>query len=173
MKKKLCITLFLFVATVVATGCGIVNNAGRVFGWADEQLPIGDTVGKIGETYKTSRFSFIVKSVTPLATYNGIPPEDGYTLYDVVIWEKNISDSPLPIYTGDFFMDHDSYIDYVYALDPESDAPAPEELTLGAGEETEYHLLFETPAVESGLMLMIELFNGDTMGATTFAINVN
>jgi hypothetical protein len=146
-----------------------VSSAGRALG----QLLEGDVTGEIGKDYRTKWFSFNIASVEEVAAYAGYTPEEGYTLIDVIVSETNIFEDAIPLGTFDFYMDSDSFVDYIYPLDPLDDSMMPLEFELMPDESVEYHMVYEIPIERDGLVLMYTEFDEDDVEHATFTINLN
>lgn len=172
--KRYALLLLAGLLALSLCACGGLNEAAGSVGEAIGQMLSGDVTGEVGKVYRTEWFSFTVESVEVVSSYAGYTPAEGYVLYDTVVTETCTFDQPIPMGTFDFFMDHDSFMDYAYPLDPLNDSMMPLEFELDKGEFATYHMVFEVPEdVESGLRLMyVEVDENDTEHAT-FTIKVN
>jgi hypothetical protein len=151
------------------TAAGAISSAGRALG----QLLEGDVTGEIGKDYRTEWFSFNIASVEEVSEYAGYTPTEDYTLVDVIVSETCIFDQAIPMGTFDFYMDSDSFEDYIYPLDPLDDSMMPLEFDLAPDESVQYHMVYEIPVERDGLVLMYtEIDESDTEHAT-FTINLN
>lgn len=140
-----------------------VNNALDAVG----QLLSGDVTGEVGKNYSTQWFTFNVKSIETVAEYAGYTPAEGNKLIDVVVTEKNIFGEEIPMGTIDFYLDEDSFEEYVFPIAPLDDTMMPEEFGLAANETVEYHLIYEVPEDISAMNFMFTEFDeSETVGAT-------
>jgi hypothetical protein len=151
------------------TAANAVSTAGRALG----QLLEGDVTGEIGKDYRTEWFSFNVASVEEVSEYAGYTPAEGYTLVDVVVSETNIFESAIPMGTFDFYMDSDSFMDYIFPLDPLDDSMMPLEFELAPDESVQYHMVYEIPVERDGLALMYTEIDEDEVEHATFTIKLN
>lgn len=176
MKKMFLVALAAM--TVAMTGCSSVSDTvGQAVSEAVQevaaQLVTGDVVGEIGTTYSTQWFEFNVESIEFVSEYAGYAAEEGNTLIDVVVTEKGTFDEPVPMGIFDFIVDHESFEEYAYPMEPLDDTMMPEEFDLAKDETVTYHMVFEVPEDTEGLFLFYtEIDESDTEGAT-FTININ
>ncbi|MDR3321364.1 MAG: DUF4352 domain-containing protein [Synergistaceae bacterium] len=175
--KKLRIALIV-VAIVVALVPGVIHVISRTSGGEGTLEAIGsylkgDVMGEIGKRYSTKWFQFTVKSVEKKQEYAGYKADDENILVDVVVTERCTFDETTDMSKDDFYLDAESFPDYIYPVDPLDDSMMPLEFQLEPKEEREYHMLYEIPADTTGLKLVyIELDVEGNIGAT-FTINVS
>ena len=180
MKKRLLATVTLaFALVLVLSSCSkaaeslndAVSSGIDSASSAIDNLLSGNVTGEIGKSYSTQWFSFTVKSIKSVPEYAGYTPAEGMQLIDVVVTEKNIFNQTIPMGTSDFYLDENSWPDYIYPMDPLDDTMMPIEFDLAVGETAEYHMVYEVPAEFSAMMLLYtEIDVTETEGAT-FTIN--
>ncbi|MDR0500791.1 MAG: hypothetical protein LBG97_06050 [Coriobacteriales bacterium] len=166
----MCFTLF------ATAGCGAQEELGNAVNSVTEavgQLLTGDVTGEVGKDYRTQWFTFNIKSVTEVSSYAGIEPEEGNTLIDVVIYEKNIFEEAIPMGTFDFWMEAPTFDRPVYPLDPEDSTMMPLEFDLETSESVTYHMVYEVPKNTADLVLKFTEVDVDSREGATFTIKVN
>ena len=172
MKKKYLAVTIVIAIVLALTSCG--TKAADEIKHTIAQMIQGNISGEIGKTYATQWFEFTVESIKSVDSYAGYTPNEGYALVDVLITEKGTfdDDRPTPMGTFDFYMDSDTFSDYLFPLDPIDSTMMPEEFDLEYGEVVTYHMVYEVPEDVSDLKLMYtEIDEADEEGAT-FSINV-
>ncbi|MDR1651054.1 MAG: DUF4352 domain-containing protein [Synergistaceae bacterium] len=132
----------------------------------------GSVTGEVGKEYSTKWFSFTVHSVKKVGEYAGYSPEEGNVLLDVDIEERCTFDEDIDMGTFDFFVDADSFLDYVYPLDPRDGTMMPEEFTLEPKESRRYHMVYEVPEDTRGLRLIYREVDETDKEHATFTINI-
>ena len=176
MYKKFMAMALTVAMAFVLTSCGdTATKVKEEIKQTIAQAISGNVKGEVGKSYSTQWFEFTVESIMAVDSYAGYVPQEGNILVDVFITEKGTFDDaePSPMGTFDFYMDSDTFYDYVYPLDPLDSTMMPEEFDLAYGETVTYHMVYEVPAGLNDLKLMYtEIDERDTEGAT-FTINVN
>jgi hypothetical protein len=133
----------------------------------------GDVTGEVGKAYLTQWFNFSVLSVERVKEYSGYVSEDGNILIDVEIAELCTFDESIDMGISDFFMDSDSFLEYVYPITPLDDTMMPEHFMLQPKEKATYHMVYEVPEDTDDLRLVyIELDEKNNEGAT-FTIKIS
>jgi hypothetical protein len=64
---------------------------------------------------------------------------------DIVVKETNIFDESIPMGTFDFWVDSDSFDEYLMPLAPLNDTMMPEEFELAVDDSVTYHIIYEVP----------------------------
>lgn len=166
MKKRILAAIAVIAAvTMLFTGCDAISNAVA-------QVISGDVTGQVGKTYATQWFEFSIDAIELVPSYAGYTAAPGHKLVDVVISEKGTFDDPSPMGTFDFRIDHDSFSEWYWPLDPLDSTMMPEEFYLAKDEEVQYHMVYEVPDDVQGLMLIyIEEDEQGNVG-NTFTINI-
>ncbi|MDR2514331.1 MAG: hypothetical protein LBD02_03875 [Christensenellaceae bacterium] len=165
--KKAALAALALCLCLTLLACSSVQEAGTKLAEQVGQLLHGDVTGKIGETYRTEWFNFSVSSIKEVKEYAGYTPKEGNTLYDVVITELSTFADPIPMGTFDFYMDAESFDEYVFPMDPIDETMMPTEFTLNKDDNVNYHMVYEVPSGTAGLKLMYtELSEADEKGAT-------
>ncbi|MDR1205788.1 MAG: hypothetical protein LBL26_09975 [Peptococcaceae bacterium] len=165
--------VFLTVLVFALSGCGgSVRQAALNTAKSVVEMLSGDVTGEVGKTYATQWFEFTVQSIGEVSEYAGYTPEDGYTLYDVLITETGTFDEASPMGTFDFYMDASSFEDYIYPLDPMSDDMMPMEFDLEPNQTVEYHMVYEIPSNASGVNLMYTEVDAEENEGVTFNIPI-
>ncbi|MDR2771530.1 MAG: hypothetical protein LBB57_05795 [Clostridiales Family XIII bacterium] len=174
MRKKLFFGSMVVLSLALAlSGCGnSVKEVARNAAQSVVEMLSGDVVGEIGKAYGTQWFEFTIKSIGEVSEYAGYAPEEGYTLYDVLVTETGTFDEASPMGTFDFYMDAPSFSDYIYPLDPLSDEMMPLEFDLDTDETVEYHMIYEIPIDTAGLNLMYTEVDEDENEGITFSIPI-
>jgi hypothetical protein len=174
--KKLRIALIIVVIVVVLVP-GVIRVISRTSEGEGTLEAIGsylkgDVTGEVGKRYSTKWFQFTVKSVEKTQEYAGYEAEDENILVDVVVTERCTFDETTDMSKDDFYLDEESFPDYIFPIDPFDDSMMPAEFQLEPKEEREYHMVYEIPADTTGLKLVyIEQDIEGNIGAT-FTINV-
>jgi hypothetical protein len=151
-----------------SSGGGVVANAIDSVG----NFLKGNVTGEVDKVYSTEWFNFAVRSIEKVDEYAGYSAEEGFILLDVVVEELNTFSEDIPMGTFDFYLDSDTFIDYIFPLDPLDDTMMPTEFSLSPSEDVKYHLLYEIPDGVADLRLMYtEIDEEDNEGAT-FTITV-
>jgi hypothetical protein len=134
---------------------------------AVDKLLTGSVTGEVGKTYSTQWFRFSVSSIEKVKKYADYSPQEGNILVDVLIAEQCTFDRPIEMGSYDFFVDAESFEEYVYPLDPLDDTMMPKSFELAPNEKAEYHAVFEVPEDVTGLKLVyIEIDEKENEGAT-------
>ena len=174
MRKRLLLFTIAVTMVFVFASCG-----GDKPGIVDEikhtvaQAIKGNIKGEVGKVYGTQWFEFTIESIEEVGSYAGYEPDDGGILVDVVITEKGTFDEPSPMGTFDFYMDSDTFLEYIWPLDPFDGSMMPEEFDLAKDEVVTYHMVFEVPEGLSDLVLMYTEWDEEESEGATFTINVN
>jgi hypothetical protein len=158
---------------VSLSGCG--DKAREVALSAAEsvvQMLSGEVTGEVGKSYGTQWFKFTIISIDEVSEYAGYAPEDGNTLYDVLITETGTFEEASPMGTFDFYMDAPSFAEYIFPIDPISDEMMPLEFYLGPKETVEYHMVYEIPEDTVGLRIMYTEFDVEDNEGVTFDIPI-
>lgn len=171
MKKKPTMLIALAISIMFFV-CACGNITQSVSNTVAQMLN-GTVRGEVGKTYSTQWFEFTVKSIEKVDSYAGYKPEDGYELYSVLLSEKNIFEEDIPMGTFDFYMDEDSFVDYIFPIDPLDDTMMPMEFTLKKGEAVEYRMIYEIPAGTEGLMFCYTEIDVSEEEGVEFIIPVN
>jgi hypothetical protein len=163
----------IFVDKIISarntSGSSITDSVGSVVG----SLIKGDVTGEVGKAYLTRWFNFSVLSIERAEEYAGYKPEEGNVLLDVEIAELCTFDEPINMGTSDFFVDADSFLEYVYPIPPEDETMMPKNFMLQPKEKVQYHMVFEVPEDAEDLGLVyIELDEKGNEGST-FKIKIN
>jgi hypothetical protein len=163
----------IFVEKIISakntSGGSIADSVGSAVG----SLIKGDVTGEVGKAYLTQWFNFSVLSIARVKEYAGYKPEDGSVLFDVEIAELCTFNEPTEMGTSDFFVDADSFLEYVYPMPPKDKTMMPENFTLQPKEKAQYHMVFEVPEDAEGLSLVyVELDEKGNEGST-FKIKIN
>ena len=170
MRKKLLIVIvvmvFLFGMALSFAGCSKVVEGVR-------QVLSGNVSGEIGKSYSTQWFDFTVKSVKEVDSYAGYEPEAGYRFIAVDILETGAFDEPITMGTFDFYMDADTFFEYIWPLDPFDDSMMPSEFMLEKGETVEYIMVYVIPEEAPNLKLMYTEIDIEDNEGVTFTINLN
>jgi hypothetical protein len=132
----------------------------------------GDVTGEIGKEYKTKWFSFTVNSIDRVGRFAGYEPEEGNILLDVVVEEKCTFENAIDMGTFDFFLDAESFEEYIYPLDPLDDTMMPEEFKLAPKERKKYHMVYEVPSDTLGIKLIYKEIDEEENEHATFTINI-
>jgi hypothetical protein len=132
----------------------------------------GDVTGEVGKEYNTQWFSFTIKSIEHVDSYAGYTAEPGNELLVAVIAEKNTFSRSIPIGTYDWFVDSDTFSDYVYPLDPLDDTMMPDEMNLAVGQSVEYRCVYEVPVGLTDLRFMYVEVDESEQTHATFTIPV-
>lgn len=174
MKKKSIILIALTVCILLLVcACDKATEAASTVSNTVAQMLKGNVKGEIGKTYSTQWFEFTVKSIEKVDSYAGYKAQNGFELYSVLMNEKSTFDEEIPMGTVDFYMDTDSFEEYIYPIDPLDNTMMPLEFALNKGDVAEYYMVYEIPADTKGLMLCYtEIDEKETEGALfTIAIN--
>jgi hypothetical protein len=166
------ITIVSFVGKVMMarnTNGGTVSDGVK---GAVQSILKGNVTGEVGKAYLTQWFNFSVLSIDRKKEYAGYAPEGGNILLDVVVAELCTFDEPIEMGYGDFYVDADSFIDYVYPLEPIDDTMMPEEFKLSPKEKKEYHMVYEVPEDAEGLKLVYIEVDEDQKEGAVFTINI-
>jgi hypothetical protein len=151
------------------------TNGGSItesIGSAVASMLKGDVTGEVGKTYSTQWFNFSVLSIDKVTEYAGYKPEESNILVDVKIAELCTFNEDTDMSYNDFYLDSDSFEEYVFPIEPLDDTMMPEEFTLKPKEKVEYHIVYEFPEETKGLKLMYtEIDEAENEGAT-FTINI-
>jgi uncharacterized membrane protein YeaQ/YmgE (transglycosylase-associated protein family) len=150
------------------SGGTIADSVGSVVGSAMK----GDVAGEVGKAYLTQWFNFSVLSIGRVEEYAGYEPEEGNVLIDVVIAELCTFDEPIDMGTSDFYVDADSFLEYVYPIDPLDGTMMPENFKLAPKEKKEYHMVYEVPEGAEGLKLVYTEIDASGGEGATFTIDI-
>lgn len=132
------------------------------------------TQAAVGETLTTYFMDFTVQSVTVVDEFAGITPTEGNQLLDIVIESKNVFEDEIPMLRLDYVVlwGEDDYAEPFEAVD---DTMAPEETMVAAGENVEYHYIYEVPSDVSDFSLayweQFEYEDGSTEDGDIFTID--
>jgi hypothetical protein len=181
--KKVKIALYV-IAAVLVVGGFLVNKIVSVrnttggsisdsIGSAVGSLIKGDVTGEVGKAYLTQWFNFSVLSINRVKEYSGYEPDNGNILLDVEIAELCTFDEPIEMATTDFFVDSDSFLDYVYPIAPLDDTMMPEQFTLKPKEKVTYHMVYEVPEDADDLKLVYIEIDTENNQGSTFTIKIN
>lgn len=166
----------LLAAAILAmplSGCsGTADAVAGAVSNAVGQILSGNVVGQVGKAYSTQWFTFTVKSIEKVDSYAGYTPAAGNELYDVLITETGTFEEASPMGTFDFYMDEDSFEDYIFPMDPLDDTMMPTDFMLDTDETVEYHMVYEVPTGLTGLRLMYTEFDDQDNEGVTFTINI-
>ena len=132
----------------------------------------GDIRGEVGIAYHTQWFAFRIESAERMQNYKGYSAASGQELIDVVVTEWNTFGGALPMGTFDFYMDSDTFADYVWPLDALDGTMMPDSFTLNADEEVTYHVVYEVPAGLRDLVLCYTEINEDDEYGDTFTVQI-
>lgn len=171
--KKLALALagILCAITLVACGGGS-STAGNIIGEAIGSLVSDGGKGEIGKAYHTQWFAFRVDSVERVSEYAGYATGEGNELLDVAVTERNIFGEAITMGTFDFYLDSDTFLEYVWPMDPMDETMMPDSFVLADKEEVTYHMIYEIPAGLTDLILYYTEFNEDGEEGDTFAITI-
>jgi len=129
---------------------------------------------EIGNTYSTEWFEFTIESIESVEFYDWYTPEEGNILIDVLITVKGTFESrPVPLGTFDFYMDSETFADYLWPLDPFDSTMMPLEFNLPFGEEAAFHMIYEAPSGISDLTLIYKEIAEDGTEYKTFRFTVD
>lgn len=179
MKKML--LAGIAAAAIMVSGCSSVaesvgqaaESVGQAVESAVAQAISGEVTGEVGTTYATQWFEFSVDSIDNVSEYAGYTPEEGYTLFDVVVTEKCTFEEEIPMGTFDFYVDQVDFEEWARPLEALDETMMPEEYYLGTDETVTYHLIFEVPEDVTGMSLYyVEVDESDTEGLT-FSVKMN
>jgi hypothetical protein len=181
--KKVKIALYITAVILAAGGfladkiVSVRNTTGGSIsdsiGSAVSSLIKGDVTGEIGKAYLTQWFNFSVLSIDRVKEYSGYKPEEGNILIDVEIAELCTFGKPIEMGTNDFFMDSDSFLEYVYPIAPVDDTMMPENFTLRPKEKATYHMVYEVPEGADDLRLVYIEVDTENNKGSTFTIKIN
>jgi hypothetical protein len=172
-QKSFLILALLMMMVLIPSGCGnSIRQAALETAQSAVDLLSGDVTGETGKTYATQWFEFTVQSINEVPEYAGYTPQSGYTLYDVLITETGAFEDPSPMGTFDFYMDAESFAEYVYPLDPLNDEMMPMEFELAKDETVEYHMVYEVPSDVTDLKLMYTEVDEQENEGVTFSIPI-
>ena len=136
------------------------------------RLVEGNIKGEVGKVYSAKWFDFTIESIEKISSIEGYSPEDGNILIKAVVTEKGTFEEPGPMGTFDFYLDSETFEEYVWAMPPLNDSMMPEEFDLDTNEIVKYTLVFEVPDGLDDLQLMYtEVDERDSVYAT-FVIDV-
>jgi hypothetical protein len=165
--------VFFVMGMLALSGCGnSVREAALNTAQSVVEMLSGDVTGEVGKPYATQWFEFTVQTIEEVSEYAGYVPEEGNTLYDVLITETGTFSESSPMGTFDFYMDAPSFRDYIYPLDPLSSEMMPLEFDLNPDQTVEYHMVYEIPADASGLKLMYTEVDEEENEGVTFNIPI-
>ena len=166
MRKKVFVIVVAVLMLFAFAGCSKVVETVR-------QVMSGDVNGEIGKSYSTQWFDFTVLAVDEESSYAGYEPAPGYRLIVVYISETGAFDEPVPMGTYDFYMDADTFYDYMWPLDPFDDAMMPLEFDLPKGVTVRYDMVYEIPEVAPNLKLLYTEFDETDREGATFTIKLD
>lgn len=169
--RRIVATALAFALLCLGTGCGSAVNAvsgvANAVGNTVGQYITGDVTGEVGKTYSTQWFTFTVKSIEKVSSYAGYTPAADNELIDVLITETCTFDQAIPMGTWDFKVDHDTFEEWYWPMDPINDTMMPVDFELRPNETVEYHMVYEVPAGYTDLKLLFTEFDEmDNEGAT-------
>lgn len=169
MKKKPTIFIALIISIMfLVCACSTTDVVNTV-----AQMLNGNVKGEIGKTYSTQWFEFTVKSIEKVDSYAGYEPENGFELYVALLNEKNTFDEEIPMGTFDFYLDAESFEEYIYPIDPLDNTMMPLEFTLNQSDVAEYYMIYEIPSGTEGLMLCYTEIDEDDNVGVLFTIAIN
>ena len=144
--KKIRLLALAVLLVLTLTGCDLVNELGSKVEEIRNDIISGDVTGEIGKTYSTQWFDFSVNAIERVDQYQDQVPAEGMQFIKAEIFEKSTYDKAIPMGTFDFFVDHDSFDEYIWPMDPWHDSMMPAEFELNKGDSVTYTLIFEVPA---------------------------
>ncbi|MDR2779854.1 MAG: hypothetical protein LBB28_01880 [Synergistaceae bacterium] len=150
------------------SGGSVSDSIGSVVG----SLVEGDVTGEVGKAYLTRWFNFSVLSITRVGEYAGYSPEEGNILLDVEIAELCTFNEPIEMGTSDFFVDADSFLEYVYPMESKDSTMMPQNFTLQPREKVQYHMIFEIPEDAEDLELVYVEIDEKGNEGSTFMIKI-
>jgi len=137
------------------------------------ELIAGDVAGKVSETYKTKWFEFTIQSIDKVKSYADHKAKEGYQLYKVLITEKSVWDSSVPMGIFDFYMDDIDFTEYIWAMSPLDDTMMPEEFELEPNQTVQYVMVFEVPTNTTNLALVYTENDESGEEGATFSIRID
>ena len=159
--------------TVTLSGSGAADKTQN----ADSRVAsviTNDMRGEIGGLYRTQWFDLSVNSMEVVKEYGGQTADAGYRFVVLEVYEKNTWDGEetIPMGTFDFYVDHASFIDYIWPESPWTANMMPDEFDLAPGEEVTYMVVFVVPeGLTDADFIYIEIDEAEGVGST-FAINL-
>jgi len=172
-KKSILLTTLALCVMLLVGACGTATDAVNTVSNTVAQILNGNVKGEIGKTYSTQWFEFTVKSIEKMDSYAGYEPENGFELYAVLLSEKSTFSKEIPMGTFDFYMDEDSFEEYIFPMDPLDNTMMPLEFKLNKGDAVEYYMIYEIPAGTEGLMLCYTEINENEDEGVLFTIAIN
>ena len=116
----------------------------------EKQETIEVVIAELNQECATKWFTFTVNSLTTASSYDNttsaegsFSARDGNILVIANITITNMTNTPQPFGTFDWFVHDDASSSYVWAMDPRSVKMMPEEFTLAAGETANYDVVVE------------------------------
>ena len=178
MKKIKNVIAIVFVVSMmfVFAACGsgsVIEQAVEEVKLSTARMIEGNVKGEVGKTYATQWFEFTIDSIKKIDSIEGYSPEEGNILVDVVATLKGTFEEPSIMGTSDFYMDSDTFADYVWALSPLNESMMPDEYYLDTDETVTYHMIFEVPDGLSDLKIMYTEIDIDNTIYATFVIDIN
>ena len=167
----LTITLTVLM-TFTLVACG-EEAADRVMHSIAQRIQ-GTVTGEIGKKYSTEWFEFAIESVEVVENYAGYSPMEGNKLVKIQITQTCTYDDPDPTPFGifDWYMDSDSFDDYLWPLDPLDNTMMPEIFYLANGESATNIMIFEVDEDVVALKLIYTEEAEDGSIYATFIINI-
>ena len=182
MNKKILVVFMAVMMCFALVSCGGADNGIKDVGTkviddikhSVAKMIQGNINGEVGKVYATQWFQFVIESIEAVDSYAGYAPEDGYILVDVFISEKGTfaDEESSPMGTFDFYMDSDTFSDYIYPLDPFDGTMMPLEFDLARDEIVSYHMVYEIPEGVTDLKLMYTEVNVESSKGATFVIKI-
>jgi hypothetical protein len=173
-KKKLTYVTMLLLLSLTLGACGDDNGSSLRSSLSStvQNFLSGNVTGEVGKAYSTQWFNFAIRSIERVDEYAGYVPAEGNILLDAVVEELCTFNEPIPMGTFDFFVDADTFLDYVYPLSPLDETMMPENFDLAPKENAIYHMIYEIPANTVDLRLMYIEIDEEENEGTTFTINI-
>lgn len=173
MKRVIAIMMAGIMLCFSMSGCSVLS---AVFGASGStagtiKAEDGYAEGRIGDTLKTTFFTFRVESAQFVKEYAGYQPEEGNILVDSVVTVKNVFGEDLPMFNSDFQIQWgDGDDDFGYGVEGLEDSTImPEEYTLKRGESVEYHIVYEVPKGSTDFSISyLEIFSDQSEGDVFF-----
>jgi hypothetical protein len=132
----------------------------------------GEFTGTVGKTYATKWFNFSVSSITRTDRYAGYAADYGNVLLDVIVSELCTFDDAIDMGTSDYYLDAESFDDYVYPMAPLDGTMMPERFELAPDETVEYHMVFEIPSGAVGVTLVYNEIDEEEYQSASFCLDV-
>ena len=134
MKRVIAIMMAGIMLCFSMSGCSVLSAVFGASGSTADTIKAEDgyAEGRIGDTLKTTFFTFRVESAQFVKEYAGYQPEEGNILVDSVVTVKNVFGEDLPMFNSDFQIQWgDGDDDFGYGVEGLEDSTImPEEYTL-------------------------------------------